>query len=545
MDIRRRLPIGVELVKRGVVTEADIEKALEYQREHPNMKLGDILHVLNVCDAVNLIQNIGEILGEKGILLTQNSLKIKPTEYLTIENCKKYKCVPFEINGGKIKVCFTDKMTGGKTDPVRMLLLNRGLVMEPYITFESEIEKIISSLEGDKNKDITKTNLSETITELIDTIIRTGMEKRASDIHIEPAANEIRIRYRIDGNLFTAAKIDKEKQPQVIGRLKAISNMHQEKQESQDGRILLYDDYNIRVSSQPNVYGEKFVLRLLKKDIDIRNIFELGYPGTEEEFKKSFNKKNSITIIAAPTGAGKTTTLYSIVDYLNSPEINITTIEDPVEIRIDGLNQIEIGNKSTFSGALRTVLRQDPDIILLGEIRDQETAEIAVQAGQTGHYVLSTIHTIDAIEVVNRLRKMGLSDYDIASTLATTVSQRLVRRICPDCRRERDFTKEEKDIISKIAEKYGEKINFDNLKAYDPVGCKKCNNIGYYGRIGIFETLNITDEIKELIIKGASTIEMKNKALEQNYRPLVIDGIRKILNGDTTLEELNRQLILY
>ena len=545
MEMRRRLPIGVELVKRGVVTEADIEKALAYQREHPNIKLGDILHILNVCDSVQLIQSIGEILGEKGILLSSNSLKIKPTEYLSLENCKKYKCIPFEINGNKIKVCFTDRVTGGKTDPVKMLMLNKGLVMEQYITFENEIQKIISSLEGDKNKDITKTTLSETITELIDSIIVTGMEKRASDIHIEPAANEIRIRYRIDGELFTAAKIDKEKQPQVIGRLKAISNMHQEKQEAQDGRILLYDDYNIRVSSQPNVYGEKFVLRLLKKDVNIRNIFELGYPGTEEEFKKSFNKKNSITIIAAPTGAGKTTTLYSIVDYLNSPEINITTIEDPVEIRIDGLNQIEIGNKSTFSGALRTVLRQDPDIILLGEIRDQETAEIAVQAGQTGHYVLSTIHTIDSIEVINRLRKMGLSDYDISSTLATAVSQRLVRRICPDCRREREFTKEEKNIISKIAAKYGEEINFDNLKTYDAVGCKKCNNSGYYGRIGIFETLDITDEIKELIVKGASTIEIRNKALEQNYRPLVVDGIHKILNGDTTLEELNKQLILY
>lgn len=545
MDMRRRLPIGVELVKRGVVTESDIEKALEYQRNHPNIKLGDILHILNVCDGEKLIQNIGEILGEKGILLTSNSLKIKPTEYLSLENCKKYKCIPFEVNGSKIKVCFTDKMTGGKTDPVKMLLLNKGLVMESYITFENEIEKIISLLEGDKNRDITKTTASGTMIELIDSIIRTGMEKRASDIHIEPLAEEIRIRYRIDGELFTAAKIAKEKQQQVIGRLKAISNMHQEKQEAQDGRILLYDDYNIRVSSQPNVCGEKFVLRLLKKNEDIRNIFELGYPGTEDEFKKSFNKKNSITIIAAPTGAGKTTTLYSIVDYLNSPEINITTIEDPVEIRIDGLNQIEIGNKSTFSGALRTVLRQDPDLVLLGEIRDQETAEIAVQAGQTGHYVLSTIHTIDSIEVVNRLRKMGLSDYDISSTLATSVSQRLVRRICPDCKRERDFTKEEKDIISKIAAKYGEEVNFDNLKTYDVVGCKKCNNIGYYGRIGIFETLDVTDEIKELIVKGASTIEIRNKALEQNYRPLVMDGIHKILHGDTTLDELNRQLILY
>ena len=547
MEMRRRMPIGVELVKRGVVTEADIENALEYQRDYPSMKLGDILHVLNVCDSEVLITNIGEILGEKGILLKSNVLKVKPTDYLSLDMCKKYKCLPFEVNGSKIKVCFTDKISNAKTDPVKMLLLNKGLIMESYITFEKDIEKAITALEGENSTtDISATTSSSaTIIELIDSIIRTGMEKRASDIHIEPLANEVRVRYRIDGELFTAAKISKEKQQQVILRLKAISNMHQEKQEAQDGRITLYDDYNIRVSSQPNINGEKFVLRLLKKNEDIRNIFELGYPGSDAEFKKSFNKKNSMAIIAAPTGAGKTTTLYSIVDYLNSPEINITTIEDPVEIRIDGLNQIEIGNKATFPGALRTVLRQDPDIILLGEIRDRETAEIAVQAGQTGHYVLSTIHTIDSIEVINRLRKMGLSDYDIASTLATSVSQRLVRKICPDCKKERDFTKEEKEIMTKIAEKYGETIDFANKKTYDVVGCKKCNNIGYYGRTGVFETLDITDEIKELIVKGESTIEIRNKALEQNYRPLVMDGIRKVLNGYTTLDELNRQLVLY
>ena len=548
MEMRRRMPIGVELVKRGVVTETDIEKALEYQRTHPDTKLGDILHILNACDANTLIQNIAEILGEKGTILNGSTLKIKPTDYLSLDICKKNKCIPFEVSNGKIKVCFTDKVVNNKTDSVKMLLLNKGLVMEQYITFETDIDRVLTTLEGEtSNGDIARatTSSNTSMIELIDNIIRTGMEKRASDIHIEPLVNEVRVRYRIDGELFTVAKIAKDKQQQIIGRLKAISNMHQEKQEAQDGRILLYDDYNIRVSSQPNVYGEKFVLRLLKKDVDIRNIFELGYPGTEAEFKKSFNKKNSMVIIAAPTGAGKTTTLYSIVDYLNSPEINITTIEDPVEIRIDGLNQIEIGNKSTFSGSLRTVLRQDPDIILLGEIRDQETAEIAVQAGQTGHYVLSTIHTIDAIEVINRLRKMGLSDYDIASTLATTVSQRLVRRICPDCRREREFTPEEKEIITKIAEKYGETVNFENAKTFEPVGCKKCNNIGYYGRIGIFETLNVTDEIKELIVRDASTIEIRKKAQEQNYKPLVIDGIRKIMSGETTLEELNRQLILY
>ena len=548
MEIKRRMPIGVELVKRGIVTENDIEKALDYQRNNPNIKLGDILHILNVCDAEVLIQNIGDILGEKGVVLTSSTLKIKPTDYLSLDICKKNKCIPFEVSAGKIKVAFTDRIINNKTDSVKMSLLNKGLVMEKYLTFENDIDRILESMETENaGADISNVTASPSTSmiELIDNIIRTGMEKRASDIHIEPLVNEIRVRYRIDGELFTAAKIPKEKQTQVIGRLKAISNMHQEKQESQDGRILLYDDYNIRVSSQPNVYGEKFVLRLLKKDVDIRNIFELGYPGTETEFKKSFNKKNSMVIIAAPTGAGKTTTLYSIVDYLNSPEINITTIEDPVEIRIDGLNQIEIGNKSTFSGSLRTVLRQDPDIILLGEIRDQETAEIAIQAGQTGHYVLSTIHTIDAIEVINRLRKMGLSDYDIASTLATTVSQRLVRRICPNCKKERDFTTEEKEVMTKIAEKYGTKIDFTGKKTYEAVGCKKCNNIGYYGRIGIFETLDVTDEIKELIVKGASTIEVREKALEQAYKPLVVDGISKILNGDTTLEELNRQLILY
>ncbi len=545
MEMRRRLPIGVELVKRGVVTELDIKKALDYQREHPSIKLGDILHRLEVCDGQKLIENIGEIVGQRGILLTSNSLKINPTEYISLEICKKYKCIPFEISGGKIKVCFTDKVVDIKTDPVKMLLLNKGLIMEQYITFESDIDRILNNLGGQATKDITKTTSSGTMIELVDSIIRTGIDKRASDIHIEPLMDEVRVRYRIDGELFTAAKISKDKQQQLIGRLKAISNMHQEKQEAQDGRIVSYDDYNIRVSSQPNIYGEKFVLRLLKKNEDIKSIFELGYPGTQEELKKSFNKKNSLTIIAAPTGAGKTTTLYSIIDYLNSPEINITTIEDPVEIRIDGLNQIEIGNKSTFSGSLRTVLRQDPDMILLGEIRDKETAEIAIQAGQTGHYVLSTIHTIDAIEVINRMRKMGISDYDIASTLATTVSQRLVRRICPECKQKREFTKEEKEEISKIAEKYGEKIDFTNLKTYDAKGCKKCNNIGYYGRIGIFETLDVSDEVKELIIKGASTIEIRNKALEQSYRPLVIDGIRKIIDGYTTLEELNRQLILY
>lgn len=544
MDMRKRQPIGVELVKRGIVTEKDIEKALEYQREHPDKKLGDILYILDVCDPNKLIETIGEIVGTKGILLNASTIKVKLTDYISLDIAKKNKAIPFEVASGKIKVCFANTVNSRVIDTVRLLLLNKGLVMESYITFESDIDKILKSLEGVATSNLEAAGRNDTITGLVDSIIKTGMERRASDIHIEPMQNQVRVRYRIDGELFTAAKIEKEKQSQIIGRLKAISNMHQEKQESQDGRILLYEDYNIRVSSQPNIYGEKFVLRLLKKNTVIRNIFELGFPGTEEELSKNINKKNSITIIAAPTGEGKTTSLYSIIDYLNRPEINITTIEDPVEIRIEGLNQIEIDNRSSFSGSLRTVLRQDPDIILVGEIRDRETGEIAIQAGQTGHYVLSTIHTIDSIEVITRLRKMGLSDYDISSTLATSISQRLVRRLCPECKRERDYTEEEKRIIETISKKYG--VEFDlSGKTYNAIGCKHCNNTGYYDRIGIFEMLEITDEIKQEIMNGKSSIEIRNEALKQKYKPLVVDGIRKIVQGYTTLEELNKKLLIY
>ena len=545
MELRRKQPIGVELVKRGIVTEADVENALQYQKEHPNRKIGDILYILNACEPLKLIQAIGDIVGEKGIILNQSAIKIKLTDYISLDIAKDNKAIPFEVSNGKIKICFANTVKNRSMENIRLLMLNKGLVMESYITFESDIDRILKSLEGTTREDFALEGASDTVTNLVDSIIKTGINRRASDIHIEPMADEVRVRYRIDGELFTAAKINKSKQQQVIGRLKAISNMHQEKQESQDGRILLYDDYNIRVSSQPNVYGEKFVLRLLKKNENIKNIFDLGFPATEDELKRSINKRNSITIMAAPTGEGKTTTLYSIIDYLNSPEINITTIEDPVEIRIRGLNQIEIDeNKSSFSGSLRTVLRQDPDVILVGEIRDRETGEIAIQAGQTGHYVLSTIHTIDAVEVITRLRKLGLSDYDIASTLATAISQRLVRKLCTKCRKERPFNDEEKKIIKSLGEKYG--VDFDLTgTTYDAVGCKHCNNTGYYDRIGVFEILNITDEIKEEIMNGKSSLEIRRKALEQNYKPLVIDGIGKVIKGLTTLEELNKKLLFY
>ena len=243
---------------------------------------------------------------------------------------------------------------------------------------------------------------------------------------------------------------------------------------------------------------------------------------------------------------GKTTTLYSILDYLNRPEINITTVEDPVEIRVQGINQIEVDAKTTFASSLRTILRQDPDIILVGEIRDLETAEIAMQSGQTGHYVLSTIHTIDAIEVITRLRKLGISDYDISSTLATSVSQRLIRKPCPHCAVKRKFAEEEMTIMQKLVEKYGVKFDFKDKFTFDIKGCKECNHTGYLGRIATFEILEINDDIRELISSGASSMKIREKALEgEIYKPLFVDALGKVLNGIVTLEEVNKKLVLF
>ena len=533
-------PIGIELVRRGILTQDDINKALEYQRKNPTKKILEIINLLNLCDEYTVLQVLGDILDEKAMMFSQQNVSIDVGKYISLDMAKKYLVVPFEIAGNRIKVCFADSSTSTATEAVRLILLNKGYVMEKYITFEKNIREVLNSLEATDEIDA-----NEDVTSMVDSIIKNAIKRRTSDIHFEPMEDSVRVRYRIDGELIKATEIKKEKQQQVIGRLKSISNMYQEKQESQDGRIILYPDYNIRVSSQRNIHGEKFVLRLLKKKMNITGLKELGLEQTDDEVRRKLNKRNSITIMAAPTGEGKTTTLYSIIDYLNNPNINIITIEDPVEIRIPGLNQVEISEKIRFADALRTVLRQDPDIILVGEIRDRETAEIAMQAGQTGHYVLSTIHTIDSIEVLTRLRKMGISDYDIASTLATSISQRLVRRICPKCAQKREFTDEEKEIITTYMKRYGEEVDFKDKFTYTPVGCPYCNNTGFYERIGIFEILSITEELRELIVNGESSIAIRNLAMTQGYRPLGVDGVRKVLRGITTLEEINKKVTIY
>lgn len=539
----KRAPLGIELVRRGIITEKDIDTACAYKREHPKMKLGEIFHVLKLASDEDLLNVIGEQLGAKPIMIDPASIDIKFTDYVSMDIVRQHKVLPFAVEGNKVKVAFADPTNASVKKMVQMIIMNKNnMNIEVYVTFESMIDDVIKSIDSKAENTTVYDSYGQDTTQLIDNIIRSAMVKRASDIHFEPMEDKIRIRYRIDGELIEITTIDKDKQTQIIGRLKAISNMHQEKQESQDGRIILYPDYNIRVSSQRNIYGEKFVLRLLKKNSNIKGLFDLGFPDDPAIISKCFDRRNSIALIAAPTGEGKTTTLYSVMAFLNKPGINITTIEDPVEIRIRGLNQVEVTPNEGFAAALRTILRQDPDVILVGEIRDKETAEIAIQAGQTGHFVLSTIHTVDSIEAITRLRKLGISSYDVGSVLVTCIAQRLVRRICKDCAKEREFTKEELEEFKKIGNRYHYEFNLEGKHTYEPVGCDKCNHTGFYERIAAIEILSVDEKIKDLIIADEPASEIRKAAYEEGYRPLVVDAFNKVLSGITTIEEVKKKL---
>ena len=538
----KKAPLGVMLIRKGLIKESDIDKAIVYQREHRGVKLGEAFHRLGVCDEQELLNTIAESLGVKAVKIDPNMFNFEFTKYISMDIVKQHKVLPFEINENRIRVAFADPSDKDLQKMIRLILLSKGLSMDVYITFESYIDEVISNIEKKSEEEKNFDSYGRDISQLIDNIIRSAMVKRASDIHFEPMEDKVRVRFRVDGELLIIANIEKSKQAQVIGRLKSISNMHQEINLSQDGRIVSYPDYNIRVSSQMNIHGEKFVLRLMKKEASISGLQELGYPDQDTIMKKCFNKRNCIAVIAAPTGEGKTTTLYSALSLLNRPEVNITTVEDPVEIRIPGLNQVEVNKRVTFADSLRTILRQDPDIILLGEIRDKETAEIAVQAGQTGHFVLSTIHTVDSIEVITRLRKLGISSYDIGSVLATSIAQRLVRRVCKNCAKERPFTEDEIKEFQRIGARYNSEFNLEGKHTYEPVGCDKCNHTGFYGRIAANEILVVDDDIKELIISDGSITDIRKKAHEEGFRPLVVDAFNKVLEGHTTISEVKKKL---
>ncbi|MFA5359405.1 MAG: GspE/PulE family protein [Patescibacteria group bacterium] len=411
---------------------------------------------------------------------------------------------------------------------------------------------------GDENLKKLAENLP--IVRIVDTLLEYAIFEGASDIHIEPEEKDIIARYRVDGILRTVMTLPKNVQPGIIARIKILANLKvDEHRLPQDGRFKISSkEYNVsfRVSIIPTFDGEKIVMRLLSEKAQVLTLEQLGLqPSALESVKRNISKPHGMILVTGPTGSGKTTTLYTVLNILNTPEVNIMTIEDPIEYRMPRVNQSQVNPKIgyTFAAGLRAFLRQDPNIIMVGEIRDQETAEIAIHAAMTGHLVLSTLHTNDAVTTLPRLSDMGIPAFLVSSTTNIIIAQRLVRKICPNCIQSYkldkpivDELKQQLDlenIMKTLEEKkiiVNAKQGIESLLFYRGKGCKQCSNSGYKGRLGIYEVLEITDEMSELILRKATPSELKKQAEKQKMLTIVEDGFIKAKNGITTIEEIMR-----
>ncbi|MDO4314211.1 MAG: ATPase, T2SS/T4P/T4SS family [Oscillospiraceae bacterium] len=376
---------------------------------------------------------------------------------------------------------------------------------------------------------------------LVNSLVEQAVRQRASDIHVESGPDRVRVRCRVDGVLYTTATYDLRLLPAIIARIKIISSLDiSEKRKPQDGRFTILVDrreYDVRVSTLPTVYGEKCVMRLTQKKALSRSKRSLGLTqGEMEQFDGILRHPNGIVLVTGPTGSGKSTTLYTALSELNSDMVNIVTVEDPVEANIDGVNQVQVNPKAnlTFANALRSILRQDPDIIMIGEIRDSETASIAVQASITGHLVVSTLHTNDTASSVTRLLDMGVESYLIADALTGIIAQRLVRRLCPNCKRRHTLLEHELDYLELTPEE--ERA----AEIYEPVGCQRCNGTGYYDRIGIYEIMEITPRLRTMISRRRATGDLRETAIAEGMRTLRQSARRLVLDGTTSISEMQR-----
>ncbi|OGJ51463.1 hypothetical protein A2335_03825 [Candidatus Peregrinibacteria bacterium RIFOXYB2_FULL_32_7] len=385
---------------------------------------------------------------------------------------------------------------------------------------------------------------------LVISMISDAVEQRSSDIHIEPGKNVIRIRYRIDGVLRIIVEYPQNLHPAVVSRIKILSNLKIDEQRiPQDGRAQVTTEDNkeldLRVSTLPTVNGEKVVMRIQDESKTIPTLEQLGIDGQAlQKIQKALLDPNGIILTTGPTGSGKTTTLYACLNILNKADVNILTIEDPVEIQMEGLNQSQTHADIdyTFATGLRTALRQDPDIIMVGEIRDKETINIAIEASLTGHLVLSTIHTNSAVETLTRITNMEIPSYLMTSTIRTIIAQRLVRRLCPDCKKpssvDQQTLEQIKQIISKTSQ-IDQNI-LQNTQFFEPIGCDKCHNIGYIGRVGLYEILDMSDSLRRSVLEGKSTLDIKEQAMQEGMISLEQAGLIKAIQGLTSLGEVYR-----
>lgn len=548
MVIKRDIVKGV-LTNIGLLTEAKLKKALEEQAETKE-RLSSIFVRLGYISS----HNVGNtLIPQIGILpqnITPQDIEKKILNILPPPVALTHRVIPLRHEG--------DKLILGTDDPLNVLAEENlatmiGMPIEIELIQTQALDKILDELYvAAERKDVDLGKLSESIKEakssddapiikLVNIIIGEAVKKRASDIHVEPLENKFRVRYRIDGVLHEVPGPPQRLQGSVISRLKIMAGMDiAEKRLPQDGRINLRLDrkeLDLRVSSLPGIHGESVVMRILDKSGFLVTIEDLGFfPDQRKSLEKLINLPNGMILVTGPTGSGKTTTLYAALSRINQKERKVITIEDPVEYQLDGVNQVQVRPQIglTFASGLRSMLRQAPDIIMVGEIRDLETAQISIQAALTGHLIFSTLHTNDASSAVTRLVDMGIKPYLVASTLQGVLAQRLVRTICPACRVAYKPSEEEKAILSLSAE------DLKNFELYEGKGCSSCSETGFKGRIGIFELLIITDEIRDMILSNVPSSEIWRKAHTDGVKSLKEDGLEKVKRGYTTIQEVMR-----
>lgn len=544
---RKRL--GDLLVEANVLTEDQLQHALAIKQ--PNERLGDVLIKEQLVTEQTLIEVLEFQLGIPHVNLGQFPIDSEIIQLVPKEIAKRYLLVPLRKEKNKLFVAMADPMDYFAIEELRMLT---GFRIEPCIATKQDLNKTISKYyELQATMDaalsdlvgITEEDNSDIVAEdspivvLVNQIINDAVVQGASDIHFDPQDNEFRIRFRVDGMLKTERSLPKSMQNMVIARLKIMGNLNiTESRLPQDGRIQIQAQMraiDIRLSTLPTIYGEKVVMRVLDTKNAQISISGLKFSEqNQQKFERMIRKPNGIVLITGPTGSGKSSTLSATLNDLNDEALNIITVEDPVEYQLEGINQIQVREEVglTFAAGLRSILRQDPDVIMIGEIRDTETAQMATRASLTGHLVFSTLHTNSAIESIDRLKDMGIEPYLITSSLEGIVAQRLVRRVCRDCGRTRDVTATEQAVLLK----YG----FHSAQVHAGAGCPACNHTGYRGRIALHEVFELDEEAKQLILAGAASNEILQNAMKKGYEPLVHDGLQKALSGLTTIEEVIR-----
>ena len=556
---------GEVLIEMGVLTPEQVDQAIEEQRT-TRQRIGDIALSKGWCTKAKLMEALAMRLGVKYLDLTNTRVDPVTADLVSEKDARRYSAIPISfVDDHTLLVAMADPSNIVAIDDLRILT---GFDIEPAIATQDDIATLLSNMKpkedtiaedvdskGESDEAVGQSELRDIreqvdaapVVKLVNGVLARAADEGASDIHFEPQAKDLLIRFRHDGVLHETMTIPKRLQQGVLSRLKIMADLDiAERRIPQDGRIGLVvggRPIDMRVASLPTVYGEKIVIRLLDRSNVMLRLEDLGFSDQAlSRYSKSFAKPYGAILVTGPTGSGKSTTLYATLNILNTSEKNIITVEDPVEYRLGGINQVQVNNKAglTFSAGLRSILRCDPDIIMIGEIRDRETAQIAVESALTGHLVLSTLHTNNAPGALSRLTEMGVEPFLTASAVDCVIAQRLTRKLCEYCKEGYPVTRE---MLERLNFSQRAVDDWKNITLYRPIGCQRCNHTGYKGRMGIYEIMPVTEAIERLIVERKSADEIMRVASAEGMVSLRQDGLERVLAGNTSIEEISRVIV--